>query len=145
MRSAFAPWVCSRFRSITGSSMARTQTDSSRICGRLCRSFPRRCSEAMSRALSVARVQVSPANEPEYLALLAELARRVRSRRPSLWLFRRPEQRDTFIEISESATREQHRSQAQRDEREQALEARLQVVATYAPDADDLWEAVSLG
>ena len=99
----------------------------------------------MSRALSVARAQVSPANEPEYLVLLAELATRLRSRGQSLWLFRHPERRDTFLEFCESATREQHRSRAQRDEREQALEARLRVLASYAADANDLWEEVSLG
>lgn len=99
----------------------------------------------MPRALSVARAQVSPANEPEYLTLLAELATRLRSRGQSLWLFRHPERRDTFLEFSESATAEQHRSRAQRDERERMLEARLRVLATYAADADDLWEEVSLG
>ena len=97
----------------------------------------------MPRALSVARAQVSTANEPEYLTLLAELATRLRSRGQSLWLFRHTEHSDTFLEFSESAAREQ--SRAQRDERERALEARLRVLASYAADANDLWEEVPLG
>ena len=99
----------------------------------------------MPRALSVARVQVPPANEAEYLALLGELAVRLRSRGQSLWLFRHPERRDTFLEFSESATRDQHRSLVQQDEQETLLEARLRALASYAGDADDLWEEVSLG
>jgi hypothetical protein len=99
----------------------------------------------MSRALSVARAQVSRGNEPEYFAVLAELADRLRSRGQSLWLFRHPERQGTFLEFSESATCEQHRSRADRDEREAALEARLRVLASYAADADELWEEVSLG
>jgi hypothetical protein len=99
----------------------------------------------MARALSVARAQVSAANQPEYLTLLAELATRLRARGQSLWLFRHPEHSDRFLEFSESATRERNRSLAQRDERERALEARLRALASYAADANDLWEEVSLG
>ncbi len=99
----------------------------------------------MPRVLSVARAQVPEAREPEYLALLGELATRLRSRGQSLWLFRHPEQRDTFLEFSESASAELHRTRAPRDAQDAALEARLRALAVYAADAAVLWEAVSLG
>jgi hypothetical protein len=99
----------------------------------------------MARALSVARAQVSPANQPAYLLALGELAGRLRERGESLWLFRHPTRPDTFLEFTESATPEQHRSRARRDREEAELEQRVRSLATYAPDAGELWEEIPLG
>ena len=99
----------------------------------------------MARTLSVARAQVSPANQPAYLMALGELARRLRARGESLWLFQHPTLHDTFLEFTESATPEQHRRRARRDREETELERRVRSLAAYAPDAGVLWEEIPLG
>jgi len=99
----------------------------------------------MGRALSVSRAEVGPSNQAAYLELLGQLAARLRSRGQSLWLFRHPTLHDTFLEFSESPTREQHRSLAAREADEADLEVRLQRLAAYAPDSWILWEEVPLG
>ena len=47
-----------------------------------------------------------------------------------------------FIEFSESPTEMSHRAQASRLPEEIKLERRLQALATYAPDAWELWSEV---
>jgi hypothetical protein len=98
----------------------------------------------MARTLSVSRATVKRTDAPAYLALLGDLAGRLRARGESLWLFRHPTLPDTFLEFSESPTRERHRSLAQRDEHEAAVELQLRTLASYAADAWVLWEAVPL-
>ena len=98
----------------------------------------------MARTLSVSRTTVKRADEPAYLALLRDLAGRLRGRGESLWLFRHLTLPDTFLEFSESPTRERHRSRAKRDPYEAALELQLRTLASYAADAWVLWEAVPL-
>jgi len=98
----------------------------------------------MPRTLSVSRAKVNAADEAGYLAVLGDLARRLASRGESLWLFRHPEQRDTYLEFSESGTAERHRSRAARTPEEAALEVRLRALASYAGDAGVLWEEVPL-
>jgi hypothetical protein len=99
----------------------------------------------MSRRLSVSLATVSRQAEPEYLATLGDLASRHQARGQSLWLFRHPTLPDTFLEFSESASPERHRSQSPGDEVEAALEVRLRTLAAYAPDAWVLWEEIPLG
>ena len=99
----------------------------------------------MARALSVSRVTVPPAHEPEYLRVLGELARLSEARGRRLWVFRARGRSGSFLECSESRTVESHRAGAgQREGDERGLEARLRQLATYAPDAWELWEEVSL-
>jgi hypothetical protein len=96
------------------------------------------------RTLSVSRATVSRSAEPEYLTALGELASRLRGRGESLWLFRHPTRPDTFLEFSESASAERHRSRAAQSQEEAALEVRLRSLAAYASDAWVLWEEVPL-
>jgi hypothetical protein len=98
----------------------------------------------MARALSVSRATVSRENLPAYLAALGALAVSLQARGQSVWLFRHPTLRDSFLEFSESASPETHRSRAPRDPAEAALELRLRGLAAYADDAGTLWEAVPM-
>lgn len=98
----------------------------------------------MPRTLSVSCATVSRKDEPAYVAILGDLAARLRARGESLWLFRHPSFPDTFLEFSESAGPERHRSRAPRDPHEAGLEMRLRALAVYAPDAWVLWEEVPL-
>jgi hypothetical protein len=98
----------------------------------------------MSRRLSVSRVTVEVEAEPAYVAALADLAERLAQRGQSVWLFRHPVLSGTFLEFSESATAEQHRSRAARPADEAMLEDRLRSLATYSSDATVLWEEVPL-
>ena len=100
----------------------------------------------MPRVLAVSRVTVPPAAEPEYLRLVAELARLSETRGRHLWLFRgRGRGRSgTFLECSESRAVEGHRAVVEPKEDERRLEAQLRELATYAADAWELWEEVAL-
>lgn len=98
----------------------------------------------MPRTLSVSCATVSRGDAAEYLTALGELASRLRGRGEQLWLFRHPQRPDTFLECSEGPGADRHRSRAERDPDEAALEARLRTLAAYAPDAWILWEEVPL-
>ncbi len=96
----------------------------------------------MGRTLTVSRVRVRPGGEEEYLAAVRELARLAEVRGWHLWVFRRPDATGTFLECSESRSRETHRTGAARPEDEQRLEQRIRAVAEYADGAWELWEEV---
>ena len=96
----------------------------------------------MARTLTVSRVRVRAGAEAEYLASVRELARLAEGRGWHLWVFRQPDRPGTFLEFSESRSRESHRSVADRPADEQALEARIGTVAEYEPGAWELWEEV---
>jgi hypothetical protein len=97
----------------------------------------------MARTLTVSRVSVRPGREQEYLAAVRELARLAEARGWHLWIFRQPEQAGTYIEFSESRSRESHRSVVEdRPADEAELEARIRAVAEYQPGAWELWEEV---
>jgi hypothetical protein len=96
----------------------------------------------MARTLSVSRVSVRPGSETEYLAAAGELARLAESRGWHLWLFRRADEAGSFLEFSESGSRETHRAIAERPEDERRLEQRIRAVAEYEPGAWELWEEV---
>ena len=98
----------------------------------------------MARALAVARVTVPAAAEPEYLRVVGELARLSEARGRHLWLFRASGRTGAFLECSESRELEAHRNVAELREDERRLEARLRELATYPPDARELWEEVVL-
>ena len=98
----------------------------------------------MARVLTAARVRIAAANEAEYLATLRELCEFAEARGQRIWLFRNAKDPHLFIEFSESATEMSHRAQASRLPEEVKLEKRLQSLATYAPDAWELWTDVSL-
>jgi hypothetical protein len=98
----------------------------------------------MARALAVSRVTVPSAAEPEYLKLVGELARLSETRGRHLWLFRGRGRSGTFLECSESRSVEAHRVVAEPRDDERRLEARLRELATYSPDAWELWEEVAL-
>jgi hypothetical protein len=97
----------------------------------------------MARTLAVSRVRVRPGAEAEYLAAVGELARLAEGRGWHLWVFRKPDRPGTYLEFSESRSRETHRSVAERPEDERALEERIRAVAQYGPDAWELWEEVT--
>jgi hypothetical protein len=98
----------------------------------------------MPRVLTAARAQVQAGSESAYLEALGELARRLRARGESFWLFRHPAQPGCFLEFSESATPERHRLRRERDAEETALEERLRDVARYGADGSVLWEEGAL-
>jgi hypothetical protein len=96
----------------------------------------------VARTLSASRVRVQAGAEAEYLASVRELARLAEARGWHLWVFRKPDEPGTYLEFSESRSRDGHRAVARRPADEQALEERLRAVAEYAPGAWDLWEEV---
>ena len=98
----------------------------------------------MARTLTVSRVTVPAGAESEYLATVAELARLSGARGRHLWLFRARGRGGAFLECSESRAREAHRAVAEPREDEHRLEQRLRALATYAPEAWELWEEVVL-
>jgi hypothetical protein len=96
----------------------------------------------MARTLTVSRARVRAGAEAEYLATVRELSQLAESRGWHLWVFRRPDQPDAFLECSESRSRETHPAVAERPADERALVARIRAVAEYAPGSDELWEEV---
>jgi hypothetical protein len=96
----------------------------------------------MARALTVSRVRVRRGAEAEYLAAVRELARLAEARGWHLWVFRRPHETGSFLEFSESRSRETHRAIADRPADERELEERIRAVAEYEPGAWELWEEV---
>jgi hypothetical protein len=98
----------------------------------------------MARVLTASRVRVPAASEPTYVATLRELRRFADARGQRIWVFRNARDPQLFIEFSESATEMSHRAQASRLPEELTLERRLQGIATYAPDAWELWTEVPL-
>ena len=98
----------------------------------------------MPKVLTAARVRIAAANEAEYLGTLRELCQFAEARGQRIWLFRNAKDPRLFIEVSESPTEMSHRAQASRLPEEIQLEKRLQSLATYAPDAWELWSEVSL-
>ncbi|MGE0354420.1 MAG: hypothetical protein AB7I33_03700 [Gemmatimonadales bacterium] len=98
----------------------------------------------MPRALSVARVTVSPERQGEYLAALRELAALAAARGQHIWVFKSKREPDEFLEFSESPSPMSHRHHASRLPEELRLEQRLRRVAAYAPDSAELWEEIPL-
>ena len=96
----------------------------------------------MARTLTVSRVSVRPGSETEYLAAVRELAGLAEGRGWHLWVFRRADGAGSFLEFSESRSRETHRAVAERPEDERGLEQRIRAVAEYEPGAWELWEEV---
>ncbi len=96
----------------------------------------------MPKVLTAARVRVPAPNETEYVSVLRELRQFADARGQRIWLFRNAKDPRLFIEFSESPTEMSHRAQASRLPEEIQLEKRLQSLATYAPDAWELWSEV---
>lgn len=93
----------------------------------------------MGRALTVARVRVAPAQQAEYLAVLAELEALGRARGRHLWVFRSGADPNLFLEFSESGAVNEHRTVAPATGREAVLEARLGDLAERESPPDGLW------
>jgi hypothetical protein len=98
----------------------------------------------MPKVLTAARVRVAAHHETEYVSTLRELSQFAEARGQRIWLFRNAKDPRLFIEFSESPTQMSHRAQASRLPEEIQLEKRLQSLATYAPDAWELWSEVSV-
>jgi hypothetical protein len=96
----------------------------------------------MPKVLTAARVRVPAQNETEYVNTLRELSQFAEARGQRIWLYRNAKDPRLFIEFSESPTEMSHRAQASRLPEEIKLERRLQTLATYAPDAWELWSEV---
>src|SRR5205809_7597529 len=87
-------------------------------------------------------VIVPTERETEYVNTLGWQSQSAGSRGQKIWLYRNAEDPRLFIEFSESPTEMSHRAQASRLPEEIKLERRLQALATYAPDAWELWSEV---
>ena len=98
----------------------------------------------MPTVLTASRVRVPATSETDYLATLRELRQFAEARGQRIWVFRNAQDPQLFIEFSESPTEMSHRAQASRLPEELTLERRLQSIATYAPDAWELWTDVPL-
>ena len=98
----------------------------------------------MAKVLTASRVRVPSHNESEYLATLRELSQYAEARGQRIWVFRHGSDPRLFLEFSESPTEMSHRAQASRLPEELKLERKLQQLVTYAPDAWDLWNEVSV-
>ena len=98
----------------------------------------------MPRVLTASRLRVPVAREADYFATLRELCQYAEPRGQRIWVFRNATDPQLFIEFSESPTEMSHRAQASRLPEEIKLERHLQSIATYAPDAWDLWTEVPL-
>ncbi|MFN2571658.1 MAG: hypothetical protein ABR537_08620 [Gemmatimonadales bacterium] len=96
----------------------------------------------MPKVLTAARVRVAAQNETEYVNTLRELSQFADARGQRIWLYRNAKDPRLFIEFSESPTEMSHRAQASRLPEEIKLEKRLESLATYAPDAWELWSEV---
>jgi hypothetical protein len=94
--------------------------------------------------LTASRVRVPATSEADYLATLRELRQFAEARGQRIWVFRNANDPQLFIEFSESPTEMSHRAHASRLPEELTLERRLQSIATYAPDAWELWTDVPL-
>lgn len=97
----------------------------------------------MPRVLTMSRVTVPAEHEAEYLATLSRLAAVAVRRGQHLWAFRSMNRPHTFVEFSESPSEISHRSRASRTQEEMRLEMRLQRLASYAPDAWEMWEEIA--
>lgn len=98
----------------------------------------------MAKVLTASRVRVPAPSQGDYLGTLRALCRFAEARGQRIWVFRNARDPQLFIEFSESATEMSHRAQASRLPEEITLERRLQGIATYAPDAWELWSEVPL-
>jgi hypothetical protein len=97
----------------------------------------------MARTLTVSRVRVRKASEPEYLDAISELSSLAEAHGWHLWLFRNPSDPELFLECSESRSPESPRIRGHRPEDEQRLEDRIRAVAAYEPGAWEVWTEVS--
>lgn len=97
----------------------------------------------MGRVLTVSRVTVRPEQEKEYLATVQALAALGATRSQRIWVFRNSSKPHTYIEFSESPSRASHRARASRTADELKLEEKLRSLATYSPDAWEMWEEVA--
>jgi hypothetical protein len=98
----------------------------------------------MPRVLTASRVRVPATSEADYFATLKQLGQFAAARGQRIWVFRNTRDPQLFIEFSESPTEMSHRAQASRLPEELKLEKQLQGLATYAPDAWELWTEVPL-
>ncbi len=94
----------------------------------------------MGRALTVARAMVPPACEDEYTKVLAELAAVARRRGGRFWAFRSRSDPGAFLEFLETADA----TAGARPHEELLLERRLRALATYGPDAEQVWDEFPL-
>lgn len=89
-------------------------------------------------------MRVPADREPEWLAVVAQLAALLERRGQHLWVFRAEREPELWLEFTESNDRAGHRSVAERTVEELSLEARLRTLASYDPDASALWTEVPL-
>ena len=97
------------------------------------------------RVLTASRVRVPRTSEADYFAILRQLSQFAEARGQRIWVFRSAKDPQLFIEFSESPTEMSHRAQASRLPEELKLERQLEKLATYAPDAWELWTEVPIG
>ena len=94
----------------------------------------------MGRTLTVARAMVPAACEAEYATVLSELAAAARRRGARFWAFRSRSDPGAYLEFLETADG----SAGARPHEELLLERRLRALATYGPDAEQVWDEFSL-
>jgi hypothetical protein len=98
----------------------------------------------MARVLTAMRSRVAPEHQAEYVATVADLARRLAGRGQHLWLFRRRDHAEEFLEFSEGKDDASHRRAGPADATEQELEARLGALARYDGTRQECWDEVPL-
>jgi len=98
----------------------------------------------MPRVLTAARVRVPAASRADYVATLRALSRFAGERGERIWVFQSGADPQAYLEFSESAGPARRPRQGARAPEEVELEARLHRIASYAPDARELWTEVPL-
>ncbi|MGH7592627.1 MAG: hypothetical protein ACRELE_02045 [Gemmatimonadales bacterium] len=99
----------------------------------------------MTRVLTAAKVQVSPAAESEYIDTVQQLSWRLARRGQHVWLFRHRATPGLFLEFTEGQDQATHRSAGPVDAEERLLETRLHALGRYEDNAPISWDEVSFG
>ncbi len=94
----------------------------------------------MARVLTAARAAVRPGCEAEYLLLLAERRRAAEACGRNFWTFRHRADAAEYLVFTEW----DDASDRAVSPEEVALDGRLRQLARYAPDADQLWDEITL-
>lgn len=99
----------------------------------------------MARVLTAVRVSVGAGQTDEWLATLAILAGKLATRGQHLWVFRRDDVVDEWLECTEGKDEASHRSRGPADAAEAALETTLRSLARYDDGtAAARWREVTL-
>lgn len=94
----------------------------------------------MPRTLTAARAMVRAGDADTYRAVLRRRAAAARERGARFWVFRSVSEPGAYLEFTETADA----SAGSRSEAEIALEREMRELAEYGPDAEEVWEEITL-